>query len=207
MTLVLPIPTPAYDRTTAIRHKQFLEAADLLNYKKGADIELAQGQSLIIRSPNGLRWAVGVSNTGAVQSPGATGQIGEYHDSTLVGASAIALTSNVSVNVTSISLGPGDWDVTARAYFTGGATTTVSQLSAAISTTSATLVNTDTPLARANFPGNGQTPFSVGSVGVPVGPARVVLSAPATVYLVSRAVFGVSTATTWGAISARRAAL
>ena len=69
-----------------------------------------------------LRNELGVSLSGAVQS-----------------GSAIALTNNAPINITSITLSAGDWDVSANASFSGGATTTVAYFFASTSTTSANL--------------------------------------------------------------------
>lgn len=73
MTIVLPTPLASYDRTTAIKHKQVLEAADLQNRKKGTDIELGPNESLFMRSPAGTRWEVSVTDIGVVvaEAPGA----------------------------------------------------------------------------------------------------------------------------------------
>ena len=35
-------------------------------FHKGEDVELARGERLILRSPNGARWAVKVDNAGAM---------------------------------------------------------------------------------------------------------------------------------------------
>lgn len=65
MTLVIPQPTPQYDRSIATRTKQLIEAEDVRNRKRGADLELG-AERLIIRSPNGTRYQLSVSNTGDV---------------------------------------------------------------------------------------------------------------------------------------------
>lgn len=67
MSLVVPQPSPQYDRTVATRTKQLIEAEDIRNRKKGADLELA-GERLILRSPNGTRYQVIVSDAGDVSA-------------------------------------------------------------------------------------------------------------------------------------------
>jgi len=42
--------------------------ADALNRKKNADIELGQDEKLVIRSPNGTRYYLTVSNVGALSA-------------------------------------------------------------------------------------------------------------------------------------------
>src|SRR3977135_1779993 len=63
MTLKLPRAT---DPTQA-RHNQTLEANDLNNRKTGADVELTS-ERLILRSPNGTRTQIVVSNAGFVSA-------------------------------------------------------------------------------------------------------------------------------------------
>ena len=63
----LPDPAPRYDPGVAARTKQAIEAEDVRNRKKGADVEL-QGERLILRSPNGTRYQISVSNVGAISA-------------------------------------------------------------------------------------------------------------------------------------------
>lgn len=39
-------------------------------FAKGSDVELARGERLILRSPDGSRWVVGVDNAGAIDITG-----------------------------------------------------------------------------------------------------------------------------------------
>lgn len=120
----------------------------------------------------------------------AAGNIGEYSTASLASGSAITLTTNTPANVTSISLTAGDWDVSAVALFTLGASST---LRAAINTTSATLPTLHPLLATASSPN-----------GVSVPPTRVSISGTTTVYLVVQSTFGSGTTTAYGYMSARR---
>src|SRR5262249_6297435 len=51
------------------------------------------------------------------------GNIGELLSSFIASGSAVSLTTGVAANITSILITPGDWDVTANAYFSATATT------------------------------------------------------------------------------------
>jgi hypothetical protein len=65
MALKLISPSSSWSPAYQVRNNQALEANDLTNRKKGADIELTTDK-LILRSPNGARWQITVSNTGVV---------------------------------------------------------------------------------------------------------------------------------------------
>jgi hypothetical protein len=110
----------------------------------------------------------------------------------------ISLTSGTTINVASISLTAGDWDVSAHVAYILGGTTTVSFIGGSISTTSAT--NDYTKGFLGSFPGGSTTT----TVATGISPVRINVSSPTTVYLVTVAVFGTSTMTVVGDISARR---
>lgn len=71
MTLKMPRPATQYSSDLQARSNQTLEAEDLRNRKKGTDIELGVGERLIVRSPNGTRFSISVSNTGVVTAAAA----------------------------------------------------------------------------------------------------------------------------------------
>jgi len=129
------------------------------------------------------------------------GSVGEYISSTVAQGSAIAMTSNTPINVTSISLTAGDWDVWGNVGFTTGATTLTTALWGTISTTSATF-----PAS----PGNGAyfnlnfAALTNGAWVFPTGMTRISISATTPVYLVSQASFNTSTQSVYGFIGARR---
>ena len=133
-----------------------------------------------------------------------TGQIGEYKSSSVLVGSAISLTTNTTTNITSISLSAGDWDVYGIGIFAGDVLTTVDQLQASITETSATL---DTAPGRIGAViGAGATLFNFGGAAfVNIGVVRKILSATTTIYLVEKPTFAVSTCTGYGIIQARRA--
>lgn len=138
-------------------------------------------------------------------SDAAAGMVGELMDSFIPQGSAINLTTAVAVNVTSLNLTAGDWDVFGIVAYFGGATTIVTEAAASVSTTSATLA-TDGTLGRAFLiPASASyTPFSTNDIMQQCGPVRVSVSATTTVYLVGRLKFTTSTATAYGELRARR---
>jgi hypothetical protein len=64
----LPRPTSDYDQASELSLRRALELADSLNRKKNADIELGQDEKVIIRSPNGTRYYLAVSNVGVLSA-------------------------------------------------------------------------------------------------------------------------------------------
>lgn len=132
----------------------------------------------------------------------AAGEIGEYVSSEVLVGSAVALSTGVASNITSISLTAGDWDLHGVVVLNPAGTTTVSApLIGWISTTSASLPT---------YPNKGAVvgtnfSYATGSPqALPVGNMRLSLAATTTVYLSIYAVFGVSTCSAYGFIGARR---
>ena len=145
------------------------------------------------------------STNGIIGTPtnnnASAGVVGEYVSSTVLTGSAIALTSTVAADITSISLTAGDWDVWGNIAFFIAATTVNAARYGAINLTSATLPTT--PNSGSYF----QTPVSITGLATsvnPVGTIRYSLSATTTVYLVVRADFTTSTCSAYGFIGARR---
>lgn len=128
------------------------------------------------------------------------GYVGEYVSAT-VAAGTVALTTATTANIASISLTPGDWDVSGVVVFTTAATTSVTQAIAGIATTSATLG------ADGTYQRETSAAFVPGAIewmdmAAPV--VRLSLAAATTVYLVGQSTFTVSTQTAGGVIRARR---
>ena len=127
--------------------------------------------------------------------------MGEYVTSTVLLGSAVALTTGVAINVTSISLTAGDWNVWGTVAFAPAGTTTVSAISGSISTTTGTM---------ATVPGGGSsfalaTTLTTGAAqSHPVGMTRISVAATTTVFLVAQSSFAVSTNAAYGIINARR---
>jgi hypothetical protein len=62
----LPRPAERYDQRWAAENNRQLEQKLAMTHRKGADVELGQDERLILRSPNGTRWSITVSNAGAI---------------------------------------------------------------------------------------------------------------------------------------------
>lgn len=65
MALKLPSALATWNAAYQTRLNQAIEVADTANRKKGQDVEVAT-ELIILRSPNGARWKITVSNTGVV---------------------------------------------------------------------------------------------------------------------------------------------
>jgi hypothetical protein len=138
----------------------------------------------------------------ATNNNATAGNVGEYTSATLSSGSAISLTTNTAASLTSISLTAGDWDVSSNVIYTPAATTSISRLLSAVSTTNNTLDFTEDRFAAlgeaAQIPGlNINTTSRVSN-------ARFSISGTTTVYLVAFATFTASTITAYGKIWARR---
>jgi hypothetical protein len=64
--LHLPEPREEYDRQALIFNNIAMEEADRSNFKHFEDVDLANNERLIIRSADGTRWIVTVSDAGVV---------------------------------------------------------------------------------------------------------------------------------------------
>jgi len=124
-----------------------------------------------------------------------TGYIGEVVESYVPFASAVAPTSTVVSNVTSVSIGAGDWDC--RGTVDWLPTNTPTLIEASISTISATNSDPAGCLHQATFVAAGQQACAVNSV-------RLNNSTSKTVYLVQVANFAAGTMKAWGALTCRR---
>lgn len=144
----------------------------------------------------------GVSDT----SNALAGQVGEYVESSVPFGSAIALTDNTNVNVTSISLTPGDWEVGGVSGFSvvasAGAQVLVDFQAGASSASGA--FDSDRHNSRiynyasTNQAGNANQLF-------PIPTNRRSFSTPTTFYLVAKSGFGgTGSVSAYGTIWARR---
>lgn len=118
-------------------------------------------------------------------------------------ASAAALGTGTPLNVVSISLPPGLWDVDGATYYNTVNTVSVTDLTTSIGATSVTLDFTPGAFARLSFPATVY-PTSNPAVGLALPTVRLSLLTTTTIYLVARATFTVSTMAVWGAMTARR---
>ncbi len=141
----------------------------------------------------------------------ASGFVGECIAVSRVRSAAASITSNTPLTITSASLSvtAGDWSVSGYAVFKPAATTTISDLSAAISKTDNTLPGADT----IGVPTSGEVRTVVSypatfvpgqEVVVPLVPIRVSVSSTTPYYLVMQATFATSTMTGYGSLTACR---
>lgn len=139
-------------------------------------------------------------NTATLQSLAKqTAQIGEVISGVLASGSAVSLTTATAKTVTSINLPAGEWDIEGVVDFLPAGTTSITQLSHGVSETADTLGGQDTfgqLSIAANVPG-------ANVIALPTPESRISLAAPATIYLIAKATFTVSTMTAYGSIVAR----
>ena len=136
----------------------------------------------------------------------AVGVVGEFITSTVPVGSAVALTTAIAANITSISLTAGDWDVEGDIdiSFIG---VTATQLVGGASTTSATLPTQ---------PGGGglgmdawvNLPLTLTAITSTMASnftsTRVSINATTTVFLIAQVAFSLGSVTGYGSIRARR---
>lgn len=128
------------------------------------------------------------------------GDVGEFISSNAASPGS-SISNNTAVNVTSISLTPGDWDVWGVTGFIAAAGTTVALIATGINTTSATM---PTSPAAGGVQQVQATLTVAGEQVLSAGRTRVSVAVVTTVYLVAYATFAVSTMTQYGYLAARR---
>jgi|SRR5271166_5398512 len=142
------------------------------------------------------QWAASATNDSAT-----AGTIGEYVASNVPG-STVSMSTGVAANMTSISLGAGDWDVWGNVIFIPAGTTTVQSIVAGISTSTGAFAANNGSGGQQSL----QASFTTGaSQLISAGQSRQSLSATTTVFLVAQIGFLISTCTAGGGIFARRA--
>lgn len=152
---------------------------------------------------NGFVWVVGgvYNAVSGGANAGAAGSVGEVISSDIPTASAISQpSSGTAINVTSVSLTPGDWDCTGSVVTKPTGSTTTSAIAAGISTVTATL-----PAAIENGETTFQAPQAAAiQVAVPLSRVVELVSTSTPVYLVGNSTFAVSTMSLYGQIICRR---
>jgi hypothetical protein len=128
------------------------------------------------------------------------GSVGEYVSST-VGTGVSIPTSGTPINITSISLTAGDWDVVGAVTFQSSSTAVVTYGRGGISTTSASLVF---PYVGGYSNGSGSALIGAADLPVAVPQVRVSVSTTTTVYLCATQAFASGTTAAYGFIGARR---
>ena len=134
-------------------------------------------------------------------------EVGEFLTTTVAAGDAVAHTSNTAVNVCTLALTAGEWDVSAVVdrTLTG---VTATRYAAGIGLTTATMPS------QAGGSGLGTDPAVVqfatfgttvtGSYSTPIPPVRVVITVATTLYLVVQDLFSAGTMAVFGTIRARR---
>ena len=202
--------------TAAMTNGQLLvgqTSADPLPKTLSQDCTLAASGAVTCLKTNNVSFTAGAT-AAAGQLPGtatndnaSAGNVGEFVSASVASGSAVSLTSNVTANVTSISLTAGDWEVSGVVAVAVGGTTTTTLLIGGITTTSATL-----PGALGTGTGNERLESWNSNISTSAGFAapnavlstRMSLSGTTTVFLVAFSTFAVSTSGAYGFIRARR---
>jgi|SRR6267154_54242 len=133
------------------------------------------------------------------------GKVGEFVSSVILVGSAVALTTNTTANITSVSLTAGDWDIYGELWTGGTATAVIQKISAGITATSATMPTT--PSTSTSNILSGTLSLTVGTDFIPifdVSPCRISLSGTTTIYLVANNSFTTEAVNGYGKLCARR---
>jgi len=133
-----------------------------------------------------------------------TGSVGEYIDAFRGGFSAAIFTTGVPLNIESITLTAGDWDIWGNVAFQVDSGVTVLQAGVAgLSTSSATLPGAANRIGF-DFGTAGVVPAGGQGNAFNVKALRLLTSSTTTVYLVASADFTTSTCKGLGGLAARR---
>jgi hypothetical protein len=160
----------------------------------------ATGTSLSFSSTSGI---IGTNTNDSA----ASGSVGECTQTLLLVGSALSLVSGTAKSIISIPFTAGDWDISGELYLGGGATTVLTNASAAVNLTLNTInFNTPSTSEAQNIwiGGSGASATTVGFPVFPVGPTRMSFSTTTTVYLNAFATFTVSTCVAYGKLMGRR---
>lgn len=170
----------------------------------GTTGKLVQNSEITLGDSDGkLTRPAGISLSGTnTNDNAAAGYVGEVQQSIVASGSALALTNNVPLNITSISLTAGDWDVSGVVSYITGNTSVTTYFISSISTTSATLDTNNWYLF--SFNGSYTAAGTNTTHLAPVSVLRASLSGTTTYYLVAQAGFTVAGVSAFGRIYARR---
>lgn len=160
----------------------------------GTSLTLTQGISAVTGA-----FSSGLAGT-ATNDSAAAGQIGQQIITTVVRSAPVSVSSTVSINIASVSLTAGDWDVTASICL-GGATTGTA-FAVGVTATTGTLPTSDNiGVTRAD---TASTSTINSDSCLTVANVRVSLSGTTVYYAVVNATFSAGSGIGFGRLSARR---
>lgn len=129
-----------------------------------------------------------------------TGSVGEYLSSAVAGP-GVPNANGTAVNMTSLSLTAGDWDVQGNVVFNPSANN-AQVMVVGLNTVSATLSYTNGTMFQIGL--TGGTTLLVTNTAMPTGRLRVSVAATTTVYIVAAANYASGSCTVYGYMDARR---
>lgn len=135
-------------------------------------------------------------------SSAAAGDVGEIISNEVLAGSAISATSTLPLNITSISLSAGEWDVEGTVSSMVGSGTMTTAFWSSINSVSATLPALSLVTARSGE--NNKSDSANNVIMTASGKCIVSITGTTNYYLVGRADFSVSTLSVYGYIIARR---
>jgi hypothetical protein len=205
-TLTLPAATDTLvgkATTDALTNKTFNTAATGNVFQiNGVGVTANTGTGAVVRAASPQITTPDIIGTAAVGNANA-GSVGEFIQSIIASGSAVSLTSGTGVNLTSISLTAGDWDVWAIFMRISAATTNVTQLLSSLSLVSGTISLLGDRSSATTYQSSGIVPGAA-HMGSSMIQTRFNVSSTTTVYAVIQDSFSVSTLTGWGSLQARR---
>ena len=133
------------------------------------------------------------------------GSVGEYVSSNVLSGSAIAISSTGAVvDVTSISLTAGDWDVAGIVFAPVASGTIVQYFQVSTNTTSATMNSNNFLTNTVGYPLGGSSIGAYTDTGLALIPQRYSLASTTTIYLIGRVGYTGTVPSVYGGIRARR---
>lgn len=138
----------------------------------------------------------------ATNDSASAGNVGQYLSSIVLSGSAVALSNGIPLDITTLALTAGDWDVSGMCATQPAAGTTTSIIICSISPTLNTLVTV--PADSSGFGLNNSAQPSSGAETINTDVARISIASPTTYHLVTQVSFATSTMGAYGKIRARR---
>ena len=184
--------TPAMDGTAAIGTGTTWARADHVHASDTSRLPLSGGTLTGALTPSQTAGIVGTTTN----NNAAVGAVGEYVEANQT--TNVSMATATTVNITSISLTAGDWDVSANIYLALSAFAGTGWLAAVSLNSAGPPSGTVAGYAQMNYAGG----FSV--IIAPTGTQRVLIAATTTVYLVAQCSFSSGTCNGQGTLRARR---